>query len=869
MQIGARTAGGLVKIAVGVNGAGYSSRPTVGISGGGGTGASAVAAMAGTRVESVIITQAGTGFTGNPAVTFSGGGGTGAAATAYAFTGPLRPMCFFKGRFGDVYGVDGAGRGIRWTGGTDVAKPIGLNKPVSGPAVTAATTNSTGRYVSAIQLVDGGAGYSSTPDVVLTGGTPSRPATARAVVVNGRVTGVRVIDVGADYAATPLVSFSGGIGTGGTFGVSMSGRVGEFVVTATGAGYDAGITAAPTIAVNTSNGLTGFIGRVNVGADGAVSGVQILNAGTGATTTPTFTIGAATGSGAAVQASMRYAVKGLTISNSGQGYFTPPIITIRPAAQDAQFAPASAECSINAAGNITAVTVVTEGEFLSLPQAFVDDSAARAQASLSSSLRGKYRCAIRYLDNTPASRNGPLASSISETVEVDAVNGSSDITWTLSHAALDDRVHAVELWRTSGDQNALLFRVATILRTDPNWAGTYIDTLTDLDLTDPRRSGYGLMPITLPSGQINARRFEVPPSEMAVATTYQDRAWYAVDTTGLRPNSLYYSEVDEPESVPRENELVVQENTDTPDRIVALIPLSASLLVVQSSHVYKLMYVAQPVIDASIMLAAHRGVLTNRCWAVMAGVAFLVDSVGMYAFDGQAEQSISIAVDDYWRNRVIDFSKADKFHVSADHLSRTVRFYYCRAEDSEPVRALCYCTATQAWWEETHPVANTASVPVYDGGQRRLGLGGADGEWRKESGSEDGSAAVPYQMLTGNMALADEPSRAIDFVYGPTEADAQLLVGLHYNNSSTPRHNAIVSDRGDGFVTSAGGPAALNMKRTRSPLGDSNGTARAYFSGRKDDRSAGGDQHIAVAVAGTQAGTDRVILNAIRVQGAS
>jgi hypothetical protein len=863
MQIGSRTSGGIIKIVVGTNGEGYTSRPGVTISGGGGTGASAVAAMAGTRVESIIVTNAGTGYTGNPAVAFSGGGGTGAAATAYAHTGPLRPMCFFKGRFGEVYGVDGMGRGIRWAGGTATAAPIGLQKPVIGPAVTASTANSTTRYVSAIQMVDAGAGYSATPNVVLTGGTPAVVASARAVVVNGRVSAVRLIGVGAGYQSTPLVSFSGGIGSGGTFDVGVSGRVSEFIVTNAGTGY----TVAPAVTVNTSNGLTGFIGRVIVESDGTVSGVQIVNAGTGATTTPTFAITAPTGSTAAVEAQMLYSVHSLTVANSGQGYFTPPIITIRPQPQDVFAVAGEAECAINAAGQIAAATVVREGQFSFPPTAFIEDSSARAQASLANPLRGKYRCAIRYIDNTDPSLNGPLASSISETVEVDAGNSASNLVWTLSHPAVDDRAHAVELWRTSGDQSALLFRVATILRTDPNWSGTYTDTLTDLELTEPTRKGYGLMPITLPSGQINARRFAVPPGEFAVAVMFQDRAWYALDTTGRHPNSLYYSEVDEPESVPLANELVVQENTDTPDKIVALVPLSSSLLVVQSSHIYKLMYVAQPVIDASIMLAAHRGVLNHRCWAIMAGVAFLVDSVGMYAFDGGSEQSISTPVDNFWRDRIIDFSQSDKFHVTADHLSRTVRFFYCKSGDTQPVRALCYCAATQAWWEESYPAAVTANAPLYLQGQKRIALGGGDGVWRKEGGSLDDSAPVAYELRTGNLALTDGPDRSIDVVYSPTAADSPLTLGLHYNDSATPRPNAVSADRGCGFTVTAGGGAVLNMKRSRSPLGDATGRARAYYAGRKDDRSAGADQHLAVAFAGTQAGTDRVTLTAVRVQG--
>ncbi|WP_371263218.1 phage tail tube protein [Pseudomonas sp. NBRC 111118] len=52
------------------------------ITGGGGTGATAVAVLDGDEVVSINITNPGSGYTGVPSVSFTGGAGTGAAATA-------------------------------------------------------------------------------------------------------------------------------------------------------------------------------------------------------------------------------------------------------------------------------------------------------------------------------------------------------------------------------------------------------------------------------------------------------------------------------------------------------------------------------------------------------------------------------------------------------------------------------------------------------------------------------------------------------------------------------------------------------------------------------------------------------------------
>lgn len=61
-------------------GSGYTSAPTVSISGGGGSGATATATVASGQVTAVTITASGSGYTGEPTISFSGGGGSGAAA---------------------------------------------------------------------------------------------------------------------------------------------------------------------------------------------------------------------------------------------------------------------------------------------------------------------------------------------------------------------------------------------------------------------------------------------------------------------------------------------------------------------------------------------------------------------------------------------------------------------------------------------------------------------------------------------------------------------------------------------------------------------------------------------------------------------
>jgi len=1005
MQIGSRTTGSLVKVFVTSGGTGYTTPPTVVIAGGngatahahldngrvsevaiqsGGTGFTSSPSISFSVPSAAVAISSFTAGTTSGTVTFAStvastfarivagtysqiitefsnatqavvattsfpssgaasvfAAGTGAAATAFAYTGSLRPISFFKGRFSDMYGVDGTGRGFRWNGSDATVEPLGLHKPAVGPAVTASSSAS-GGYLSAVQMVLGGAGYHSPPTVTISGGGATENATGRAVVFNGRVARVVVTNRGSGYVTTPTVSFSGGIGSGASFNVGVVGRISEVSILASGRGYTtsstcsgvssscvftsprhgllagstfsfsslgastAGVSveveyyavsvgantftaaASPTGVTNiltadlpqsviripppriefaSGGGLTNALASIAIGQDGQVQSVSVLSEGTGLTASSVAaTVIGGAGTGAIVFPEPVYEVSGVTVSSSGSGYYTAPVLTFRASQSDPTGSGAAATVYVNSTGNVSGVSMVSGGRYFAPPTAIILNTEAKAQATVAQPLQGKYQCAIRYLDDTPETAQGPIPSSISELVEVDIADPSDTLTWTLSHHGLDARVASVELWRSSADQSVALYRVATIKRTDPEFSGVYVDGFSDLDLQDTKREGFGVMPIVLPSGQVNARRFGVLPGNFAVAAMFQDRAWFAVDTSGDKPNSLLYSEIDEPESVPPENELVLQENTLEPDRVVGLVPLGSQLLVAQSSHLYALTYVAQPVIDASMMLVAYRGLLSQACSDVLNGMAVMVDAYGMYAFDGNNAEAISVPVDDYWRTGIIDFSKASQFHVRADTSTMTVRFFYCQSSDTAPTRALCYCFNTKAWWEEAYAQPITAACTSAIAAKSVVVLATGGGGFLKSAGLTDSGAAVPYSMRTGNLYLANEPSRAIALLYRPTATTETASIGLHYNNSPTARPNAIAHNPGSGFVAGATS-SSLDMSKNRSSLQEANGYAQANYAGRVDDKSSGGDRHVAIALSGEQTG-DSVAFYAMRVQGA-
>lgn len=842
MIVATRTTGNVVKVDVTTGGASYLSGATL---------AGAVVNTAGGVIQNVVVT----GAVSASATSVNAATGSGAIISAKTYGGPRRRMSFFQGRFGEVYGVDGMGRGIRIANNTAV--PIGIAKPHNKPAITSATTGS-GSYVSKIQMVYTGAGYVSTPAVSMGGASTA----VRALMDGGAVRDCVLVQKaattngGSQYpystavlSAAPDVAIVGGMPSGQSFSVSAIGAVDSVRIIASGTGYTSNETTSPKLVFSTAQGLTLTNAKVIVDDSGEIVDISVLASGTGATTGGvTAMVTGGGGSGAVVEVDMVYRVATVSVVSGGTMHLTPPVITIKPDPSDYSGGGCVATASVSG-GVITGVSVSAGGAYSLPPTAVVEDTSAKAVAVLEPPMRGRYLCAIRYLDSTAVSDGGPIPSSISELTEVDVPQGVQSFTWNLSHTQVDARVSNVELWRTTADQAVVLYRVATLdLATT-----TFIDTLPDPDLLSVTRTGYGMMPITMPSGLVNARRFEVPPANFGVGVMFQDRAWYAVDTTGDNPNSLMYSEVDEPESVPHFNELVIQENAGEHDKIVALVPFGSQLLVVQSGHIYSLTYVAQPVIDAAVALVAYRGVLNEQCWTVMNGVAFLADSYGLYAFDGQSETPLSDVVDNYWRDNIIDFSKASLFHVSSDFSSKVVRFHYCNQTDTAPVRALCYCVSTKAWWEETYPSPIHSSATAIIGGKRStvFGTTGQSGLARFSGSVDYASSPIPYALRTGDMTLNNDPDRSVGLLYSPLPGDSTVSIGLHFNGSASPRPNAISNDRGGQFVSDAGSTVAtLNMNAARSPLGEASGYAQAMFAGRLDPRSVGTDRHIAVGISG-------------------
>lgn len=414
-------------------------------------------------------------------------------------------------------------------------------------------------------------------------------------------------------------------------------------------------------------------------------------------------------------------ITSVTVNTGGTGYSSPPRLTITSDSGGGGELEAVVKDGI-----VVSVTVKRGGSYSAVPTVTAEGGGATAAAIVRAHIRGRYDCYYRYLDDTPEDRGGPIPSSLSPVTTIDAGDGVGLLLWTVPLPTYE-RAKTVELWRTTSDEAYTVYRVASMPATEaddkttiqPPPKGTlqFRDDLTDLELQDYNRDLYAALPVLLPNGELNANRFGVPPGDKAVAVMFQDRLWMAVDTSGDSPNTIRFSEYNEPESCPDINELTLQTNVKGHDHITALIPYGASLGVMQARHSYRLSYVSQPIIDANLQVAGYRGCLNQRCWDEFEGLIYCMDAQGVYAMDQSGQsQPLSLGIRDLFDN-AIDFSKSEWFSVTADRKARCLRVAVRMRYDAPgkyPTQMLCYSFDAQGWWKERYPAPLVGSATVTD-----------------------------------------------------------------------------------------------------------------------------------------------------------
>lgn len=789
-----------------------------------------------------------------------------------------RPASMAVSSDGHVFVVTGATRGRAVQPNGLISTLIGVPAP---QACSAAVTNvPLYNFISAINIKDGGANYRTTPTVTIGG------AAAKAELISDFVASIAVVTSATTHVAVPAVSIST---TAQASNATASAIVRGPVTAVHVSPRDAYYTTAPDVTFFTATAVTArrtARGRASLtysslgATSGKLASIILTDPGeyewAGTAISDSVAPVAATvnapiaGLTPTLVVEASAAVVSVTMTTKGSDYSSAPAVSFVSLGPRRAGDGAIAFASLSATTQVQGIELLAGGAgYDGRVETVLTSDPAIAAPTLQPRLAGKYLLAFRWVgyDGTPG--------NLSPLHEVDCADGASSIVWgQFPWASNDERTDILELWRTSADQAITLYRVQQFdkaLIPSP----TYADTLPDHMLTDPDRTGYAELPLLTAEGRPNAYRFGIPPSNMSVVTIFQDRAWYAVDSSGLQPNVIYFSGISEFEAIAYDpdigeytNQLIIETVGRDPDVITGLMPMSGSLYVGQRKHIVRLTVGDDPLSSASAVPVSQRGMLNDRCWDQFEGTAYIADSQGVHAFNGDSSESLSEAISTYWTTPLIDLSKSRYFFLRVNEAERAVRFYYAPVGSSSrfPTAALCYSLTTKAWWSEDYAVPLASAVRANSGGSVQEFVGGPGKIYRSGAGSTDDGTPIPYSLRTGEMPLNTDPRRGLRLTYKPTATAQTLGVRMYYNNSSQPRPNAVASDRGTGFVCDAGSTqATLNMAATRSPLGTANGFAQLSFSGRIDDRSTGADRTMSIEVAGTA--SEKIVIHNAQIEG--
>ena len=455
-----------------------------------------------------------------------------------------------------------------------------------------------------------------------------------------------------------------------------------------------------------------------------------------------------------------YPIQYINVVDPGEGCLVAPEIKI---ISNSGFG-AYATCTVKD-GSIDEVTLENPGGgYTSPPEVKLMVGGAEAFPVARPHLRGLYQCYYRYTDDTPEEKGGPVPSNLSEVYELDAGEAARSITWNWTPSGQTNRVTHVELWRSTSGQATTLYRVARL----PVGTTSYLDDLTDEELRDPDRKDsdgnelYAALPILLPNGELNAMRFVPPPADKKVVVKFQDRMWYGVE--GELPNAIYYSETDEPESVPEENEIIIQQNDRDSDSLKAMMPFGQTLFLAQERHLFSLSFSQIPLVDGQISASAYRGAINQRCWQIHEGFLYCADRYGVYRInEGGNVEELSESIMNQFENE-IDWSHTEWNYMAIDFATQTLRLFIVHKEDNpseKPTRALCMDVDTGAWWTEKYPQQLTGGTQVTL----------ADGSFTSVHGCTSGVAQIdkgPTDIARGCVLTVTVTDRGYGYRTPPT-----------------------------------------------------------------------------------------------------
>lgn len=305
--------GGLAGFTLIEAGSRYFESPSVTLSGGDGSGASATATTASGVISEIVLLSGGSNYTSAPSVEFVGDQGSGAAIQATILNGVITGVTIEDigwGYFdGDPVTVTDSGGG-------------------SGADLRIVTSGGPATGIASVAIVNGGSGYTVNTELSAQP-LPGYPvASLTPIISSGGVGELSIVDGGTRYFGNYQVSISG-TGTGAEFEpVFANGVLADLNQINAGTGYD-GSTTVELVADPTKGG-SGAI-ATSVIENGSVVRIDIETGGSNYPEGTGVMLTGGGGSGAEARVVLEdNVVTGLQVTDPGSGYTTLPSVAIDP-----------------------------------------------------------------------------------------------------------------------------------------------------------------------------------------------------------------------------------------------------------------------------------------------------------------------------------------------------------------------------------------------------------------------------------------------------------------------------------------------------------------------------------------------------------
>jgi len=264
-------------------GSGYSSDGNLAASGGGGNGFAGTFTQDSGVIDSVHITNSGEYYTTPPTIIIDDAEGKNGEVFAYVNPGePVAPIITGTGYY-PLYADNILGSGFFAASGQTTGQPDCFD--------LALEVEASGGRVTVLDIVSGGSAYGSSGNLTAVGGGGNGFAgTFLTTASGGWVDALYVVTGGSGYYADGTLTAVGGGGSGfaGTFS-QTSGVINFAMIVDQGENY----VSAPEIAIVSPSGITGAGAVVSssIKLSGALSSVNIVNAGWSYSSEPTIVIG--------------------------------------------------------------------------------------------------------------------------------------------------------------------------------------------------------------------------------------------------------------------------------------------------------------------------------------------------------------------------------------------------------------------------------------------------------------------------------------------------------------------------------------------------------------------------------------------------